>query len=269
MGTMDSETSPLLSGETHKKRTPSVNSTKEDYSAAYPCQGNGKFGTVSRWRFWDPNSAGFRFLILILISFIPFGAHVVKSSVAALETEMTNDSSILIDHARFGVFQSAVNVPNLFIPFFGGLLLDLRMSRFGTLLFLSLCTIGHAIFTMSLELKSYWSAVLGRVLFGLGEGSVVVAQGAVCAHWFGGRQLAFAVGMTELSHNLANWLAKVYSVHASEALGGYVYSLWIGVGFCLFSTVCGILFCYFEKKAEKEACCGPFEYRVDRSKKKG
>ena len=39
------------------------------------------------------------------------------------------DKKLGIDHAEFGAFMSAVSVPNLFIPFFGGLFLDIRKSR--------------------------------------------------------------------------------------------------------------------------------------------
>ena len=41
------------------------------------------------------------------------------------------------------------------------------------------------------------------------QATVMIASGAVCARYFSGRELGFAVGLTETTHNLANWVGKV------------------------------------------------------------
>jgi hypothetical protein len=70
--------------------------------------------------------------------------------------------------------------------------LDLRGSRTGTVVLLLVALAGHALFVFSISRHSYLAALAGRAIFGLGQGSTVVAQGRIAAHWFVGRELTFA-----------------------------------------------------------------------------
>lgn len=49
-------------------------------------------------------------------------------------------------------------------------------DRWGALAILSLTTLGHMFFTLAMVAGSYPWALVGRALFGLGQGSTVVAQ---------------------------------------------------------------------------------------------
>ncbi len=39
---------------------------------------------------------------------------------------MIRDPELNLSHARFGTFMSALSIPNMILPFLGGVLLDLR-----------------------------------------------------------------------------------------------------------------------------------------------
>lgn len=109
----------------------------------------------------------------------------------------------------------------------------------GTLTVLSLCLVGHIGFILALSHANKPLALLFRAIFGLGQGSTVVAQGRIAACWFIGREMTLAIALTELTHNLSNWLAMAYVVPVSQWMGGYVYSLWAGAGFCVLSLIAG------------------------------
>lgn len=122
----------------------------------------------------------------------------------------------------------------------------------GTILMLIICLVGHLGFVLACSLKSFQWALVSRILFGLGQGSTVVAQGRICATWFVGREIVFAVALTESTHNLANFIAFVYVVPVSEWMGGYIWSLWLGVGFCVMSLIAGIIFFRVNRDAEPD-----------------
>jgi hypothetical protein len=113
----------------------------------------------SRLRFWAPDSPNFRFFVLALATIVPMGGHVIKYSLSSLvrkmekrilirienvrllpaefacppsppfllsaqQPEMLEDKEFNLTHAKLGLFQSALSIPNLFMPILGGLFLD-------------------------------------------------------------------------------------------------------------------------------------------------
>ena len=206
----------------------------------------------SRWLFWRPTSPSFRFFILTLAMLIPFGPHLVKSCLSSLASYFLSSPTFPLTHTQFGSFQSALSLPNLFIPFLGGLLLDLRGSPSGTLLFLAFTLIGHTLFTLACEANSYPSALVSRALFGLGQGSTVVAQGRIAAVYFRGHEMVFAIAVCESLHNLSALIARLYVVPMAEWSGTYIASLWVGVAACALSMVAGLVFWYIDPHVRVE-----------------
>lgn len=78
-----------------------------------------------------------------------------------------------------------------------------------------------------------------------GQGTTVVAQGRLAAHWFVGRELVFAVAMTEASHDVAQWIAKVYPVPMSSYYHTYIAALIAGCVFCGISLCIAIIYFYY------------------------
>ena len=206
----------------------------------------------SRWLFWRPSSPSFRFFILALAMLIPFGPHLVKSCLSSLASYFLSSPTFPLTHAEFGSFQSALSLPNLFIPFLGGLLLDLRGSPSGTLLFLAFTLVGHTLFTLACQAQSYPSALVSRALFGLGQGSTVVAQGRIAAVYFRGHEMVFAIAVCESLHNLSALIARLYVVPMAEWSGTYIASLWVGVAACALSMAAGAVYWYIDPHLERE-----------------
>lgn len=103
--------------------------------------------------------------------------------------------------------------------------------------------------------------MVGRVVLGLGEGSVVVAQRAVISHVFKAKsQVTFAVGVSVAMACLAKTLSRATVVPAANFLGGYVGGLWYTVVVCLLSTLAGVVFIILSDERED-----PFERRRNKS----
>ena len=55
-------------------------------------------------------------------------------------------------------------------------------------------SLGQGVFAYGGWVKNYYIMLTGRVIFGLGGESMSVAQSAIVAAWFKGKELAFAYG---------------------------------------------------------------------------
>ena len=99
-------------------------------------------------------------------------------------------------------------------------------------------------FTISCWYGNYYAALISRMIFGIGQGSAVVAQGRLAAHWFVGKELVFAIALTEASHDVAQWIAKVYPVPITHLFHTWIAPLWIGCILCAISIACALIYFY-------------------------
>uniref|UniRef100_A0A7S3V0U4 Lysosomal dipeptide transporter MFSD1 n=2 Tax=Aplanochytrium stocchinoi TaxID=215587 RepID=A0A7S3V0U4_9STRA len=155
------------------------------------------------------------------------------------------EDALDLSHTDFGVFLAAASWPGMVLPLFAGFFVDRKGSSSGAILFTTLCLVGHTVFCIFLTppLQSFFGAVVGRVIFGLGEGGTGVVQGAILGRWFDGKQISFVVGISESVHYLSNWLGKALPAAIATYFSGYVAALWIGSIF-LFLSVCTSLLFY-------------------------
>ena len=74
----------------------------------------------------------------------------------------------------------------------GGVIVDRYGARLATLVFATICAIGAVITALSpiFELMAF-----GRLIFGLGAESMIVAITVIIGQWFVGKQLGFAFGV--------------------------------------------------------------------------
>lgn len=123
------------------------------------------------------------------------------------------------------------SIPNIFLPFFGGYFVDrfgVRLTLFATTLFI---TAGQIVFAVGLSAKSWPIMLLGRVVYGFGGESLGVANSAVLADWFKGKELAFAFGLNLSVARLGSVANNLISP-ALASSSGVVFALWFGVFLC-------------------------------------
>ena len=89
---------------------------------------------------------------------------------------------------------------NAVLVIFAGFLIDKLGNSIGLFLFSSLCVIGSSIFTVGSMLYGtsamFPLMLLGRLLFGSGNGALTVVQNRLTSFWFEGKELALAFGVT-------------------------------------------------------------------------
>jgi MFS family permease len=95
--------------------------------------------------------------------------------------------------------------PNIVLPFVCGLIVDHYIGiRWGAMLFVSLSTLGEFIFCVGIHTRTYWLALLGRFVCGLGGESLSVMQGIFMIKWFEGPRLALVFGLVTIPLRLGS-----------------------------------------------------------------
>ncbi|CAN0398551.1 unnamed protein product [Pylaiella littoralis] len=197
-----------------------------------------------------------RFGVLLLITLLPFGAHFVKSCFSSLETYFLEDPKLHFNETKYGSLVSAISMPNLFMPFFGGLFLDSKGHKKGIILFLTLELLGHVLFTLAMEWDHFWLAITGEVLHGFGSGSVVVAMRTVVSQFFLQNELTFAHGVTIAGACVSKTLAKASVAPIAETKWGYMGALWYAGLWQLMSLVAGLIYVRLSSSARRRVGMG-------------
>ena len=125
-----------------------------------------------------------------------------------------NIKELGISNSQYGVIQSSVSLVNTILPILGGVFIDTFGTSAGSILATSLIAAGNILVAISTNLRSFVVMVIGRILYGIGSGTIVTIQVAILSHWFKGKGLAIVVGvqiaMSRLVRDINN--AKVAHV---------------------------------------------------------
>ena len=176
-----------------------------------------------------------------------FGNYYVYDSIAPLSNIL--QSELGFTSTQVGLLQAIYSAPNIVMVLIGGVLVDRFGARQATAGFTAVCLVGALLSAAS---GTFWIMALGRLIFGLGGESMIVAVTAVLGHWFRGRQLGFAFGV-----NLAIARAGSYAADLSPTWAGWAYDsgwrapLLIAVGFAVISFGAAAVYWAMEESAAR------------------
>ena len=158
----------------------------------------------------------YRWTVLVLISLAMFGNYYIYDSISPLADVLKEQ--LHFSDGDIGLLNAIYSILNIFMVLIGGMIIDRIGVKISTLLFALLCLIGAAV-TVSAPVLEVMAA--GRLIFGLGAESLIVAVTTAIARWFRGKELSFAFGM-----NLT--IARIGSFAAlnSPGWGSALYTDW-------------------------------------------
>ena len=156
-----------------------------------------------------------------------------------------------LTEAQWSGLYSIYSLPNMVLPLLGGIFVDRIGVRLGLVLFTIVLTLGQLIFAIGGYRGSFGWMMLGRFVFGLGGECMTVAQSAIVASWFQGKELAFAYGLvlsvarigSSVNGPVEAGLAEKYSVGFALLIGFYI---------CVFSLVMALLLVWIDAWAAKK-----------------
>jgi MFS family permease len=191
-------------------------------------------------------SRPFRWLVLFFVSLTMFGNYYVYDCIAPIADLLTKQLGF--SDSNIGLLQAIYSAPNVIMVLIGGYIVDRIGTRKAIFIFGALCFIGSVVTCLSGVLAAM---AAGRLIFGLGAESLIVAVTTAVAKWFRGKELSFAFGINLMLSRAGSLLAQL-----SPSWAGFAYNYWrnplfISVGFAAFCVIGAIIYWALEVYAEK------------------
>ena len=168
----------------------------------------------------------FRWLVLLVVSIPIFGNYYVYDCVEPIADLLSKQ--LHFSDSNIGLLQGIYSAPNVIMVLIGGLIVDRIGTRKALFLFATLCLIG-AIVTVTAPHLAVMAT--GRLIFGLGAESLIVAVTTAVAKWFRGKELSFAFGINLMLARFGTLLAQTSPTWAKSAYASWRTPLLIAVGF--------------------------------------
>jgi len=163
-----------------------------------------------------PPSARYRWLVFFFISMAMFGNYYIYDSISPLADLLK--AQLGYSDANIGLLNAIYSFPNIIMVLIGGLIIDRIGTRKSVLIFTILVMLGAVITALSGNLLLM---ATGRLIFGLGAESMIVAITTILARWFKGKELSFAFGLNLTFARLGSFLAL-----NSPTWGRSLYTSW-------------------------------------------
>lgn len=185
--------------------------------------------------------------MLLAVSVAMFGNYYAYDSIGPLADSLQR--LLGYTDTQIGTLNAIYSFPNILMVLIGGVIVDRIGTRKSTLLFACICFLG-ALLTAVSPLFPVMAA--GRLVFGLGAESLIVAVTVVIGQWFVGRQLGFAFGV-----NLSLARAGSYGADMSTSWAkplydaGWQQPLWLACGFGAIMVLGAAVYYFLEVAAEK------------------
>ncbi len=194
----------------------------------------------------------FRWLVLVLISLAMFGNYYIYDAISPMADLLATELGF--SDSNIGLLQAIYSIPNIFLVLVGGFIIDRLGTKKSTLIFAFLCLMGAAITAATPRLEIM---AAGRLVFGLGAESLIVAVTTAIAKWFKGKELSFAFGINLTIARLGSFAALNSPSWASKAFEHWQGPLLITVAFGVICVAGAILYWGLESRADKVYQIGP------------
>jgi MFS family permease len=193
----------------------------------------------------------FRWAVLVFISLAMFGNYYVYDSISPLADVLK--AQLHFSDSDIGLLNAIYSIPNIFMVLIGGIIIDTIGTRKATFLFALLCVLGAALTAVSGML---WVMAAGRLVFGLGAESLIVAVTTAIAKWFKGKELSFAFGVNLTIARLGSFAALNSPSWGSKFYESWQRPLVISAAFGLMCIVGAMLYWILERRAESRYALG-------------
>jgi MFS family permease len=188
----------------------------------------------------------FRWIVLVLISLAMFGNYYVYDAISPMADLLAKELGF--SDSNIGLLQAIYSIPNIFMVLIGGFIIDRLGTKKSTLIFAILCLLGAVITAATPRLEVM---AAGRLVFGLGAESLIVAVTTAIAKWFKGKELSFAFGINLTIARLGSFAALNSPSWASKAFENWQGPLLITIAFGVICVVGAIFYWLLESRADR------------------
>ncbi len=188
----------------------------------------------------------YRWLVLFFVSVPMFGNYYVYDCIEPIADLLSKQ--LHFSDSQIGLLQGIYSAPNVILVLIGGFIVDRIGARRAILLFGILCLIGAAVTVSAPHLPVM---ATGRLIFGMGAESLIVAITVAVAKWFRGKELSFAFGINLMLARFGTFLAQTSPTWARSAYASWRTPLLIAVGFASLCVIGAIIYWILEAWAER------------------
>jgi MFS family permease len=175
-----------------------------------------------------------------------FGNYYIYDSISPLADILNKQLGFSDSH--IGLLNAIYSIPNIFMVLIGGIIID----RFGTkkslFLFALLCLVGAGVTALRGEVATM---AAGRLIFGLGAESMIVAVNSAVAKWFWGKELSFAFGLNLTLARLGSFAALNSPSWASAYYDSWQGPLLIATGAGVVCLAAAAVYWLLEARADE------------------
>jgi MFS family permease len=196
-------------------------------------------------------SSFYRWIVLVFISLAMFGVYYIYDSMSPLADLLK--SQLKFTDQNIGLLNAIYSIPNIFMVLVGGIIIDRIGTRRASLLFALLCLLGSFLTFLKPDLTVMAS---GRLIFGLGAESLIVAITTVIAKWFKGKELSFAFGLNLTIARLGSFAALNSPTLAKSLFVSWQKPLFISFIAGIITVLSILIYLFLETNAEKRFSLG-------------
>ena len=197
---------------------------------------------------FHPSTRLYRMILLLFVSLLTLGSYFAYDSIGAIENFLIADPILHMTTAQVGSLYSAYSIAAIFIVLLGGIITDRLGTRKASLLFSSLVTVGALVVALA---HTSWMIFAGRLIFGAGSESLVVAQLAILSKWFKGKELALSFGVSLTICRVGTLFSFNSEALIANFFGSYRYALWAAFLLCAVSWACNLVSNAMDKHGER------------------
>jgi MFS family permease len=183
-------------------------------------------------------------MVLILISFAMFGNYYIYDSISPLADVLK--AQLGYSDSEIGLLNAIYSFPNIIMVLIGGLIIDKIGTRKSVLIFTTVIMIGAGVTAASPHLVPM---AAGRLIFGLGAESMIVAVTTAIARWFRGKELSFAFGINLTIARLGSFLALNAPTWGKSLYHYWQTPLLVTVAAGVFALICAGLYVILDRSA--------------------
>ncbi len=137
-----------------------------------------------------PPPAAWRWAVLVALSVAMFGNYYAYDAIGPVADSLQR--MLGFSDTQIGTLNAIYSFPNIVMVLVGGIIVDRFGTRVATLIFTIICAFGAFLTAIS---PLFPVMATGRLIFGLGAESMIVAVTVAIGQWFVGKQLGFAFGL--------------------------------------------------------------------------
>ncbi|MFZ1731502.1 MAG: MFS transporter [Bacteroidota bacterium] len=179
----------------------------------------------------------FRWMVLVVISLAMFGNYYIYDSISPLADVLS--TQLGFSDSNIGMLNAIYSIPNILMVLIGGIIIDRIGTKKSILIFAVLCFVGAAVTASSGELTMM---AAGRLIFGLGAESLIVAVTTSLARWFKGKELSFAFGLNLTIARLGSFAALNSPSWAKPMYADWQSPLLLSVGAGVICVAAALLY---------------------------